>query len=544
MACGCMTLQLHALVVRPTPAFTGLYHRQKSATGRSTSVLAASSTETAPSSPRTTQTVGVLSEWANTNGIKYGGVEVTPMGGGLGLVATQDLKAKDVVIEVPSDLTLTVQTPRDSNRAVEDLFDDRGKSYCNSPHWWAQLSIQLNALDGNLISHGKNADVQMRPWLDSLPRQFDTPLHWSDSALAELQYTHLTDAVQAQTTLWTSLWEEMRRNAKPELANLLNYDNFVWGCESARSRAFSGAYSGTAFSPAPYAFTLVLVGAYIALGMGTLEQAANGAAVVVCGAILRDFVVPKFLKQRRYVICPFIDMANHESTQCRADVAFEYFANGYSLAINDNGSGTPVKSGSELYISYGTRSNDQLLQYYGFVEPNNPHDVYVMPPIRTWDIAALEKACGRTFQDGRLQKLDRAGLLGRTDMNPATSSAAANKAGGVVITRASGMDPAAIQALRALVSTDKEWEEAREAIGNFSEPRSTQNEATARMAIRTALELELASKPTTLEEDERLLQVMTSTKGGLMDASREDQLAVSFRIEKKKLLLEIIAGLK
>eukprot|EP00978_Attheya_sp_CCMP212_P009231 scaffold21806_cov49-Attheya_sp.AAC.4 len=70
MACSCMTLQLHALVVRPTPAFTGLYHRQKIATGTSTSVLAASSTDTAPSSPRTTQTVGVLSEWAKSNGIK------------------------------------------------------------------------------------------------------------------------------------------------------------------------------------------------------------------------------------------------------------------------------------------------------------------------------------------------------------------------------------------------------------------------------------------------------------------------------------------
>jgi hypothetical protein len=72
MAFSCMTLQLDALVVRPTPAFTGLYHRQKIATGMpsSTSVLAASSTETTPSSPRTTQTVGVLSEWASTNGIK------------------------------------------------------------------------------------------------------------------------------------------------------------------------------------------------------------------------------------------------------------------------------------------------------------------------------------------------------------------------------------------------------------------------------------------------------------------------------------------
>ena len=35
-----------------------------------------------------------------------------------------------------------------------------------------------------------------------------------------------------------------------------------------------------------------------------------------------------------------------------------------------------------------------------------------MPALREWDIDALESACGRNFAPGRLQKLDRAGLLG------------------------------------------------------------------------------------------------------------------------------------
>jgi hypothetical protein len=35
-------------------------------------------------------------------------------------------------------------------------------------------------------------------------------------------------------------------------------------------------------------------------------------------------------------------------------------------------------AGSEVLISYGKRSNDHLLQYYGFVEKDNPHDVYII----------------------------------------------------------------------------------------------------------------------------------------------------------------------
>ena len=37
--------------------------------------------------------------------------------------------------------------------------------------------------------------------------------------------------------------------------------------------------------------------------------------------------------------------------------------------------------GTQVFISYGQQSNDSLLQYYGFVEPGNPHDTYVLPDL-------------------------------------------------------------------------------------------------------------------------------------------------------------------
>ena len=37
--------------------------------------------------------------------------------------------------------------------------------------------------------------------------------------------------------------------------------------------------------------------------------------------------------------------------------------------------------GAQVFISYGQQSNDSLLQYYGFVEPSNPHDTYVVPDL-------------------------------------------------------------------------------------------------------------------------------------------------------------------
>jgi hypothetical protein len=96
-----------------------------------------------------------------------------------------------------------------------------------------------------------------------------------------------------------------------------------------------------------------------------------------------------------------------------------------------------------------------------------------------------------------------------------------------------------MQALRALVASDEEWDNAGEAIGNFAADGSggPQTERLARLAARTALEMELASKPTTIEEDKELLKRMDSKA---MDVSVEEKMAVLFRIEKKKLLKETI----
>lgn len=459
---------------------------------------------------------------------------------GLGLSTTKSLKDNDLLITVPTSTSLSVECPGDGPDHYDcfKLLQDRSVLR-NSP-WYAQFSVYLHMLD-KVSSVRKGLD--MRPWLETLPRSFSTPIHWESTD--ELQYQYLQDSVVWQKQQWKAQYTALQDAATSDLAKM-SWEDFVWGCECARSRVFSGAFTGSAFNPAVYVFTLALVAAYVGLGMGSIEDAANGAAVVVCGTILKDFVVPKLFKTKRYVICPVIDMANHRSTLQQGDVSFEFFGDAYSLAATQ-----AVNQGSELFISYGPRSNDQLLQFYGFVEPNNPHDVYIMPPLREWDIAAIEQACERTIAPGRLQKLDRAGLLGSTfdrdsvgeGVDAGNTDDVANAAGGVVVTRAGGIDPAVIQALRALISSDEEWTDAGEAVGNFATENSggIQNERLARLAAKTAMRMELDSKPTTAAEDEKLLkQMRAGSSSASLDYSEDDELAVMFRLEKKKLLQETI----
>ena len=117
-----------------------------------------------------------------------------------------------------------------------------------------------------------------------------------------------------------------------------------------------------------------------------------------------------------------------------------------------------------------------------------------------------------------------------------------NPRGGVVLSRAVGIDPAVIQALGALVSTEQEWQEAGESIGNFAAQVNPENERRARLAARTAVELELASKPTSLNEDREILKRYSSSKSSLQE--EEERIGLLFRIEKKKLLKESIDRLQ
>lgn len=311
--------------------------------------------------------VSNLKDWSKDDaGIQVASaleIEESKTTGGLGLVtsgAASNTDANSVIVTVPASLALSVELPNggpDDRSVLKELVEDR--QVFRSLPWFAQFALYLYKLDK--ISPKKlEGDVDLQPWLDSLPREFGTPIHWSQQEREGLlQYPHMVESVQRQEKSWNDIYKTLQ-SCGTGLIKGMSFEDFIWGCECARSRAFSGGYTGSPFNPFVYVFTLVLVTVYIGLNLGTLEQAANGAGLVFCASVLRDFVLPKFFKNKKYVICPVIDMANHDSMRTTANVAYEFFANAYSLSTT---SGVPTNS--EVFISYGSRSNDQLLQYYG-----------------------------------------------------------------------------------------------------------------------------------------------------------------------------------
>ena len=182
-------------------------------------------------------------------------------------MAKQDVPAGSVVTTVPSKVALSIETPSggpDDSSVMSDLCTDR-RTFRDLP-WFVQFSLYLFKLD-NVSSTKSPQGVNLQPWLDSLPRSFNTPIHWADRE--SLQYQYMSEAVDRQQSEWKQLYDKLQ-GCTSSSVDSMTFDDFLWGCECSRSRAFSGAYTGTAFNPLVYAFTLLLVTAYVGLNLGTV----------------------------------------------------------------------------------------------------------------------------------------------------------------------------------------------------------------------------------------------------------------------------------
>lgn len=63
---------------------------------------------------------------------------------------------------------------------------------------------------------------------------------------------------------------------------------------------------------------------------------------------------------------PGIDFINHKAGYPQ-DIKYEYFRGQFELVAE-----THIPRFSQVYITYGDKPNDLLMQAYGFVEHNNP----------------------------------------------------------------------------------------------------------------------------------------------------------------------------
>jgi len=171
-----------------------------------------------------------------------------------------------------------------------------------------------------LINELANKESFWAPYLSTLPTDFSSfPIFWSEEDLAELQASSLRETIVSSKKLLEQTFARLSKNliqANPTLfPNGLTYEQYIWAYCVVSSRAWTFG--------------------------------------------------------NNFVLVPLGDLLNH-----RPDAGFPGVdVSGQYLEVNAT---QDYIKGDQVFMSYGNKSNSELLGTYGFILEDNPHEAAII----------------------------------------------------------------------------------------------------------------------------------------------------------------------
>lgn len=244
-----------------------------------------------------------FSEWAKEQGIQSENVKLAEFDAGLrGVAAGAAIASGDTVISVPAASVLRVIGG--SSRIPAKLQGYVSEQTWRDAEWWGQLALLL------LWERGAGRAPSSEPsklsrWIDVLPQAMNTPLHWTEAEVEELQYEPLVTKCIRQRTAWKVLLKQVQKD-NPDIGE----SEFYLACEMARSRAFSGPFVNR-LPKDQFFLTGLLVAVSTQLNIIDTVTAAAGSVFVLLFVVGNALLVPRLFGLTHYVMAPMIDMVNH-----------------------------------------------------------------------------------------------------------------------------------------------------------------------------------------------------------------------------------------
>ncbi|KAL6755314.1 hypothetical protein V8C86DRAFT_2679007 [Haematococcus lacustris] len=416
------------------------------------------------------------------------------------------IKADDLIISIPRLASITLAP---GARCPCPAFV--APDYWRAQPWFVQMGIML------LHEQRLGEASRLSRYIEQLPRSFDAPVLWTPQQLQQLQCPHTIQQVQLQQQEWAGLHRQLLASGLQPGQATVTSEQFLWALCAVRSRTFSGPYIGSSLADRLRLAALVggLSVANVVLGLADVQRTLSAALAVLLFNLLYELILSRSLKQ--HALCPLVDFINHSSAS-KSEVSLDYFSDRYSVQA-----GRDYSMGEEVFISYGgNQTNDSLLQYYGFTEPDLPGDCYCMTRMMAW----LEAEQG-PVAPWRLDALRQAGLM------EAVSS--------VTLVR-KGFPAESLHALRFLLAPDEEARNtALGGLASWQQAGSPEQEQRLALLLVAACEKELEALGTSLEQDLSQLALLRSAR---QPTAAEARIALEYRIEKKKVLRDCLAALR
>lgn len=174
--------------------------------------------------------------WSDEKHICMPGLEISEFADGLrGVRATVPLSANAPLISVPASITLQVSSlDRSRSPFPEKIHPEAWKKL----PWYARLALKL---------HDKKNDPSWQEWISLLPDGFDTPFHWPEADLVQLQSPTMTNLIHLQRKSYRKLYIDLISDTRNAITKTMSYEDFVWAIDCVRSRSFSGELEPATF---------------------------------------------------------------------------------------------------------------------------------------------------------------------------------------------------------------------------------------------------------------------------------------------------------
>lgn len=472
-----------------------------------------------------------LKDWAFREGIRYPKLDypVRFPPGYVGSQALETIGPNEVIVSAPRRMLLMASDVDKTELAPiitehPELFDWKQNS------WYDDYRLIIFMI----FERHKGADSYWYYFLETLPKELDTVLIWTEEELSELQDSLLVKDAKERLREVRDCWRQVKTVLKqyPSLFNndMLSFEDFLWAQQIVASRAFGKSVPSTSLCPIAEFLNHDTVQTYYIYGPPSLhcpkvlsaddgDDLPSGADHTWPVPYVSLAIIVKLARKlfdEGYSLIQEIATSLDNQRRVRAQEAAWKPMNFEETEENTfrimTGPSETYEKGAEVYLCYGADSNRHLLIYYGFSLSRNKYNYeYLVPSLSdlTCDPQVLE--CGEDI--GYDQKWPMK-----------------------VREREICMD--LIRTLRAL-----KWRPEAHTLESCFKPACFPLELETFEAARKLLQTTLASYPTTMEEDSVSTE-QSLRKFFAKEYRRQRKLALHTQVYLLDLLTGLIEGLQ
>lgn len=247
-----------------------------------------------------------------------------------GIVANEDILSRSRIFSLSLTQAITgfeiADAENKTKNRLEEIAEKIAKKYHENNPSQYYFTINLFKVIFQILAQQSEPSLSLHEYSKYLYENYpkDVALNWPNHMEQYIFSSHLKNLIEAQRTYLYTLAGDLDQNGLPHI----KYDELFKTISIVRSRSLN-------FLPhKPKQFT-------------------------------KDTVT---------IVSPVVDLLNHSfNPNCQIEGFYNSFENDSFVevkAIND------IKKGEELTLNYGDLSNYEYLMKYGFLNENNPFDVY------------------------------------------------------------------------------------------------------------------------------------------------------------------------